>query len=139
MFGEVVTGLRLIGGASFIDAKLTRTQDGANDGNTAVGVPDTQVNMGAEWDVPGLSGLTLTGRAIYTSREYQDAENTRTIPDWTRLDVGARYALNVSDHTVTARVSIENVANKRYWSSALQSYLAIGAPRTVLLLATTGF
>lgn len=139
VFGEVFPGVRLIGGASFIDAKLTRTQDDANDGNTAVGVPDTQLNMGVEWDVPGLSGLTLTGRAIYTSREYQDAENTRTIPDWTRFDLGARYAFKVNDHAITARVSVENVANKSYWSSALQSYLAIGAPRTVLLSVTTGF
>lgn len=139
LFGEVLPGLRLIGGASFIDAKLTRTQDGANDGNTAVGVPATQVNIGAEWDVPGLAGLTLTGRTIYTSREYFDAENTRTIPAWTRFDVGARYAFRVVDRAVTARVSVENVADRGYWSSALQSSLAIGAPRTVLLSVTTGF
>lgn len=139
VFGEVLPGLRLIGGASFIDAKLARTQGGANDGNKAVGVPGTQANMGAEWDMPGLAGLTLTGRVIYTSREYYDAENTRTIPDWTRFDLGARYAFRVKDHPVTARASVENVANKGYWSSALQSYLAIGAPRTVLLSLTTGF
>ncbi len=139
LFGEVLPGLRLIGGASFIDAKLTRTQDGVNDGNTAVGVPDTQVNIGAEWDVRGLAGLTLTGRVIYTSREYFDAENSRTIPAWTRFDVGARYAFRVADRAVTARISVENVANKNYWSSALQSSLAIGAPRTVLLSVTTSF
>ncbi len=139
VFGEVLPGLRLIGGASFIDAELRRTQDGANDGNTAVGVPDTQVNMDAEWDVPGLAGLTLTGRILYTSREYQDAENTRTIPDWTRVDLGARYAFRVANRDVTARVSVENVANAHYWSSAQQGYLAIGAPRTVLLSLTTGF
>jgi hypothetical protein len=40
---------------------------------------------------PG-TGLTLTGRVIYTSAQYYDLANSQKIPDWATLDVGLRYA-----------------------------------------------
>lgn len=131
-FGEVAKGVRLIGGVSLIDARQTRTELGLYDGKRAPGVPRTQVNLDGEWDVPGFPGLTLTGRAIYTSREAVDAANIQHLPGWTRYDLGGRYAFQLAGKPVSARLSIENVADKAYWSSALGGSLAIGAPRTVL-------
>ncbi|OWT61944.1 TonB-dependent receptor [Candidimonas nitroreducens] len=139
-FGEVARGVRLLGGVSFIDGKLTSTAGGANDGNKAVGVPDTMLNVGAEWDVPYLAGLTLSARYIYTSSQYYNVTNTQKIPSWDRVDIGARYKTRVAGHDVTLRAGVENLFNRDYWAAATSSFgLARGTPRTYLLSATVNF
>lgn len=144
-FGEVVPGIRVLGGASRIDAVQVRTEDadgdgrGDLDGRKATGVPDWQVNLGGEWDVRSLPGLTFTGRAIYTSRQYVDPDESRTIPGWTRYDVGVRYTAAVAGKPLTFRATVENVTDHDYWSSSVGSSLALGAPRTVLLSVTRDF
>lgn len=143
VYGEPVRGLRLLGGVTLLDAKQVNTLGGATDGKRAIGVPKTLFNAGVEWDVPGVNGLTLTGRAIHTSSQYADAANTQTVPAWTRFDVGARYLTEVDGHLLTLRASVDNVANKNYWASAGgypgSSYLVLGAPRTVMLSASVEF
>ena len=94
--------------------------------------------------MPGVQGLTLTGRGIYTSSQYLDQANTKEIEAWERFDVGARYAFKVEQKAVTLRASVENVLGKRYWSSAGASDdsepgLTLSTPRTYLLSATVGF
>jgi iron complex outermembrane receptor protein len=138
VFGTVLPGLRLLGGYSLIDAVQAKTDD-ANQGKKAVGTPRNNLNLGTEWDVPYLAGLTATARAIYTSRQFYDPDDSRSIPSWTRFDAGARYAFVVNQYRLTARAEVENLANKNYWSSAQQGYLAIGAPRTFLMSLSSEF
>ena len=64
VFGEPLKGVRLLGGVMYIDSKLKDTTNGTWDGNRAPATPKYNVNLGAEWDVPGLEGLTLTSRGI---------------------------------------------------------------------------
>jgi iron complex outermembrane receptor protein len=139
VFGEPYRGIRVLGGVTFIDGELTSTAGGANDGNTPVGVPDMQVNLGGEWDLVWVPGATLTGRVIHTSSQYLTPTNTKSIPDWTRFDIGARYATRMGGRPVTFRATVENLFDKSYWASAAAGYLSIGAPRTVLLSATVDF
>lgn len=81
--GEVARGLRVIAGASLIDAELRGTTGAANDGNDAPGVPDLLVNANVEWDLPFVPGATLTSRAVHTGGQAVDAANTLRIPSWT--------------------------------------------------------
>lgn len=141
-YGEPLHGLRALGGATFLKAETTRTQGGLNDGKTVIGVPRSQANFGLEWDVPGSGGLTLDGRAVYTSAQKANVANTRSIPSWTRLDFGARHSWSIGpDKTVTVRARIENVAGRNYWSavggySATTNYLVMATPRTFMLSAS---
>ncbi|WP_311969878.1 TonB-dependent receptor [Pseudomonas baltica] len=144
LFGEPLEGVRLLGGVMYIDSKLTHTTNGSYDGNRAPATPEYNINLGAEWDVPVVSGLTLTGRGIYSSSQYLDQANTKEIEAWRRFDVGARYAFKVDGKDVTLRGSVENVMDARYWSSAGASDdsepgLTLSTPRTYLLSATLGF
>jgi iron complex outermembrane receptor protein len=132
-FGEPASGVRVLAGATFIDGELTKTAGGLTDGNTAIGVPDIQANAGLEWDAPYLSGLTLTGRALYTSSQYLNVLNTQRIPDWTRLDLGARYSVQNAKTPITVRATVENIFDKAYWASTGGGYLTLGAPLSVLL------
>jgi len=132
--------VRVLGGISYIRGRLTRTQDGADNGNDAPGTAPLAANLGLEWDVPGVAGLTLTGRVIHTGAQYVDNANALRMPSWTRLDLGARYAMRVAGKALTLRASVHNLADRRYWEGVYMSrYVSPAAPRTVLVSATMDF
>lgn len=141
-FGSITDSIRVLGGATFLDAKQEKTQGGSNDGKRTFSVPKVQVNLGAEWDTSFLPGLTLTGRMIHTGNFYADAPNALLVPDWTRFDVGARYTFTTpwNNKPAVLRLSVENVFNKNYWQGASTNrYLYLGAPRTFLVSTTFNF
>jgi iron complex outermembrane receptor protein len=151
VFGELMPGVRLLGGVTFIDPELVKTArapgapftaPGQFDGNTAPGVPETALNLYGEYDLPPwlLPGLTVTGRAIYTSKQFYDQTNFQSIPDWTRFDAGLRYETKgINGKPVTIRATVENVFNDSYWATASRGYLSVGAPRTFLVSSTMDF
>lgn len=140
--GELVDGLRLIAGGSIIDAKLRNTQNGVNEGNQAVGVPEYLLNANAEWDVPFAPALTLTGRVVHTGEQAANIGNTLFLDGWTRFDIGARYVAVVGGKPLTFRVNVDNVADADYWAAAFDSFrpdLLLGAPRTFKASVTYDF
>ena len=138
-FGNVATGVRLMGGIAYVQPKLTRTAGGVNQGKLAAGVPRLQGKLGVEWDLPAVQGLTLTANATTASRQYINADNSLSVPGRTVFDIGARYVTTAAGHPLTLRGSITNVANKAYWATPLWTSLGLGAPRTFMLSATVDF
>jgi len=140
LLGEVTPDIRLLGGVTFLDARLTRTSVPANQGNTAVGVPKIQANLWGEWDTPWIEGLTLTSGLIYTGEQYVNQNNAQRLDSWVRVDAGARFTTRIGDHPTTLRASLQNLFDTSYWSG-VASYGAFsqGAPRSLLLSATIDF
>ncbi|RCW71246.1 TonB-dependent receptor [Pseudorhodoferax soli] len=134
-FGEPVRGLRLLGGLTYLDTDIR--------GQAAIGAPKWQGNAGAEWEVPGVKGLSLNGRLNYTGKQYADLANTLQVRSWTTLDVGARYTLPVGQNLMTLRGSVTNLADRNYWASVGgypgANYLVQGNPRTFVVSATFDF
>ncbi|MBF4990824.1 TonB-dependent receptor [Methylophilus sp. QUAN] len=138
-FGQPLSGLRLLGGVTFIDAEQTKTQDGINNGKDAIGVPKVNVVINGEYDIFAVPGLSLTGRISGFSEAQANAGNTQSIPGWTTFDAGARYVTHISGNKVTLRANVMNLADKNYWNSVSRSFITMGAPRTALLSATIDF
>lgn len=143
VYGEPIDGLRLIGGATWLDAEIKRSLTAANEGKSAIGVPDVQTNLNVEWDVPGLSGLTLEGRVVHTSAQAANAANTLELDAWTRFDAGVRYAFEAGQRPLTLRARVENVADEDQWVAVGgypgSNYLTLGAPRTLSLSISAEF
>lgn len=137
-FGELTDTVRILGGVTLLEALLLRTGTG-NDGNFAPGSPEVTVSLGSEVDIRAVPGLTLVGRVLYSSGQFYDPENTITLPDWTRVDLGARYETVMFGRDMVWRANVENVADSSYWASAAMSTLSLNAPRRFLLSATTRF
>ena len=142
-FGEPVKGLRLLAGVTLMNPEV-RSLGSATDGKDAIGVSKRQVNLSAEWDVPGVSGLALNARVIHTGKQYADAANTQMVGSWTRLDVGARYLVDLgSNRTLTLRARIDNLTDRNYWESVGgypgSNYLVLARPRTFALSGTFNF
>lgn len=141
-YGMPARGLRVLGGLTWLDTEQRDTGT-ANDGNDVIGAPKYRANLGLEWDVPGMRGLTLTGRALHTASQYADAANTQELPSWTRFDAGVRYVTTVGKQFVTLRANIENLTDRDYWASAGgypgRGYLVAGNPRTFVVSASLDF
>lgn len=138
-FGQLARNLRLLGGVTMMNPKLTRSAGGSNDGHQAVGVPRFQGNLGLEWDAPSMPGVTLTGRMIHTGPRFLDAANTLQMVSWTRFDAGARYSTRVSGLPVSLNMNIANLFDRKYWESNTAGYMSVGAPRTISLTVSTNF
>lgn len=138
-FGEPVTGVRILGGANYLQPSMVKTQGGLDDGKDAIGVPRFQANAGVEWTVPDTPDLTFSARAVRTGKQYLDVANTLKVPAWTTYDVGARVTAPLEGVPVTFNLTVQNLTNKNYWASATGGYLTQGTPRTVMLSANFDF
>ena len=134
VFGEPLLGVRLNASATWLQAELTKTNNGLNQGNDAIGVPNFYAVLGAEYDIKPIDGLTATARVNHSGTQYADLANTKKLDSYTTLDLGMRYrfAVNHNQNQMTVRAGIDNVTNENYWSSVDDSgtYITQGEPRT---------
>jgi iron complex outermembrane receptor protein len=142
-FGEVTDSFRVLGGVMLLNAVLTKTQGGTTDGWIAPFSPGVQLNLASEWDLPFVPGMTLNGRAVYTGSQYIDTLSPRrSLPEWTRFDLGARYAFEnpgAKGKMLVARFNVENVFDTNYWAGGTNTLLYLGAPRSFRLSLTADF
>lgn len=137
--GSPIQDVRLMGGVTYTDAKLNKTNGGTNQGNQAVGVPKMQSKLGIEWDVPVIENLTFTSNATSVQKSYLDTANTLSVPGYTIFDLGARYKTSFNETPMIFRANVSNLTNKAYWAKPYYTSLGLGAPRTFMLSATVDF
>lgn len=141
-FGEVAPGVRLLGGVVYTQSIQSKTQSGLLDGYAAVGSPRWQTSLGGEWDVPGVSGLTLTSRVQASSNQWLTNNHALKLPGWAVFDLGARYATKLAGRNAVLRLNVDNVADRSYYSGIFREGAAIGTlgtPRTVSASVTMDF
>jgi iron complex outermembrane receptor protein len=140
LYGEPWRGARVMASTMLLDAQVTRGAAAGPDGARPIGTPALLANLGAEWDLAVVPGMTVTAAAAYTGRQYVDSANTQSIPAWTRMDLGLRYRTAALGTATTIRLLVRNVLNRHYWA-AVDAFggLAQGEPRTLVLSATYRF
>jgi iron complex outermembrane receptor protein len=141
-YGEPMPGVRLMGGLTLLDARLTKTEGGTLDGKRNDTAPNVRAVIGAEWDTPFMERLTLTGRLTHTGDAVVSNTSGLTIPSWTTVDLGARYTFNSpwNEKPVTVRFNVDNVFDKDYWAGTYASgFVYRGQPRTFRLSTTFKF
>lgn len=133
LFGEPMLGLRLNGGATWLDPTMVRTAGGTYDGKEPIGVPHYNMVLGAEYDIKPIEGLTATARVNRSGSQYANSANTKKLDSYTTLDLGVRYRMKLQENDMVWRVGVENVTNENYWSSveSYGSYIYQGQPRTL--------
>lgn len=140
VFGQLNPSVSLLGGVTYINAVQTRTVKGLNQGLNQIGVPKLTANVGAEWSVPGIPGLVLSGRINHTGAQWLTGENSVKLPAWTTLDVGARYAMRLGQQPVELKAMVTNLANKAYFEGIWGAgRVNVGAPRAISLAASFDF
>jgi iron complex outermembrane recepter protein len=140
--GEVIDGLTLYGGIQLLDARLEHTPLVTTNDKTYVGAPKVKGNVLLEYRIPGVAGLVATFDYQFNGTRAGDDTNSFTVAGYNLFDLGARYTSNILSKPVTWRLAVDNITDRRYWSTVAPSNLTgantgnlighLGAPRTVL-------
>ncbi len=139
-FGELRPDLRLLGGFTYLDSKLTRTQGGRFDGKDTPGVPELTAVLNLEYDTAVFPGLTLTARAEHVSSRFVRTDNSLNIPAYQLYGLGARYQRTLGDKAFTLRLNINNLLGEDYWIAWTgRNTLSPGAPRRINLSFSVAF
>jgi len=130
--GAIADGLNVLGSLAYLDTEYAKAK--ANEGKELFGMPDLTATLGLDYAVPMLDGMSLNGRVNYVGKQYVNSANTLQLPDFTTVDLGARYKTQLGGLSTTFMANVDNVANKKYWEGVFQENFAIiGADRTYKL------
>ena len=140
--GEVVDGLTLYGGVQLLNARLEHTPLLTTNDKIYVGAPKVKGNMLFEYRIPGLSGLVATFDYQFSGTRAANDANSFFAPGYNLFDLGARYTSAIWNRPVTWRLAVDNVTDRRYWSTIGPSNLTgantgnllahMGSPRMLL-------
>lgn len=137
--GEVAPGLRLIAGGLYLDAQIDNPNDPVLDGRRPSGVPEYQINLFADYEVAAVPGLALNGGVFLTGERFADELNTFTIDGYIRVDLGLRYAFDLGDQRLTARVNVRNVTDENFVEGTAFGSFLFGAPRAAFFSLAAEF
>lgn len=140
--GKVTEDLSLLGSMAYIDAEYTKGSTGTTNisGKTIYGVPDFTASLGLDYAIPFIEGLSVNTRANYVSEQYLDNLNKYKLPDYTIVDLGARYKTKLGGVNTTFLANVDNVTNKKYWEGVFNSnYATIGGARSYKMGVTFDF
>ena len=102
--------------------------------------PERTFSLATEYRLSGLlHGLSVNGAAYHVSERAVNPFNQAFIPGYTLFDLGAAYTGTIHRLETTLRVTGQNIAGTKYFSSTGASIVAQGPPRMVKFSVTTRF
>jgi iron complex outermembrane receptor protein len=153
--GEVTPDWSVYATAQFLDAKQISGADTLVTTNPMTGVvtvvptvvgrkientPERTFSLASEYRLSGLlQGFSVNGAAYHVSERAVNPFNQAFIPGYTLFDLGAAYAGTYYGQEITIRLTGQNIADRKYFSSTSSSIIAQGPPRVVKFSVTTRF
>ncbi|WP_157778561.1 TonB-dependent receptor domain-containing protein [Massilia violaceinigra] len=130
--GPLTRKLRLLAGAAWLKARVEETANLSLIGKRPQGVPPWQAKLFADYALAALApGLSLNGGIYYSGKKAVDLHNTWLASGYVRLDAGLRYDQALaSGQRLVYRLTVENLADKRYLANTNGGASTFGAPRS---------
>jgi iron complex outermembrane receptor protein len=130
--GEIVDGLRVIGGYAFLDNEITEAED--NVGNRLPLVAEHSASMWLTYDVLDRDDerFTVGGGAFFQGERFTDSANEFELPSFVTVDVMAEYAFAIGDRQLRARAGVKNLFDEEHFVSGFGQGVGLrGEPRTI--------
>jgi iron complex outermembrane receptor protein len=110
------------GSAMVLDAERSGSVNDALNGKRPVNVPRQTLKLSAAYNWAGALPVTVLGELVHEGRRWVDADNTVSLPAWTRVDIGLRATQALSGQTVTWRLGVSNLFDQRAWRESPTSF-----------------
>lgn len=110
-------GLTIIGTATATESEITETNIGGELGKNLPQLPEQMASLFVDYRIPSgpLHGFGFGGGARYVGESFGNNVNDLAIPDYTLLDVFARYDLSeLGVEGVVLSLNARNVGNETY-------------------------
>jgi iron complex outermembrane receptor protein len=136
---EATKNLRFNGALQRLWVRQDSPKQPLNDGKVPENTPDWNGNVGVSYRVEQLKGLTVRAGAKLISRRPVNNQDQGYLPGYALYDMGASYATRIDGRPASFQVSIDNLANRRYWNSITTGTLGIGMDRNIKFNAKFDF
>jgi iron complex outermembrane receptor protein len=136
---QLASDWRVLGGVMWLDTKAVDVDDPAIEGKRVYGAPRFTATGRVEYNPSYLRPLTLAFGGKYVSSMAVDAANTQFVPAYVTYDLSGRYDTRIAGKDLTLRAGINNLFNRRYWTTAWGYYVQPSATRTAVASATLLF
>ena len=102
--------------------------------------PEHTFSFASEYRLAGLApGLSLNGAIYYISERAVNPYSQAFIPAYTLFDLGAAYSTDIDGNELTFRISGQNIADKKHFSSTGNNVVAQSPPRLLKLSMSMRF
>jgi iron complex outermembrane receptor protein len=112
-------------------------------GKRPTNVPNWILRASASYRVAGVPGLSLQAGLSHEGARSVLPDESILLPAWTRMDAGVRYETHLMGQRTTWSLSVDNLANRRYFQESPYQYghvyLFPAAPRTIRLAMQAAF
>lgn len=139
--GSITSALSVLGGVTYIDARLQNTGVVATNDKLVVGVPEVKSDISLDYHPHFFDGFALTGAVHVESERAATNTNNSFAPAYATVDLGARYSTRLFSHQTTVRFQVMNLTDTFYYSSVADGNIVgsagantayYGAPRTFM-------
>ena len=119
LYGQGAMGqsLSLLGGVTYIDARLEGSLLPNTNDKRVVGVPHWKADLAADLHPVSLQGLAFTGAVHFESDRAATNTNNSFAPSYATADLGLRYTPQWLNRHLTARLQVMNVGDTRYYTA----------------------
>lgn len=125
--GAITSQVSVLGGITYVDAKLVGTGVAATNDKWVVGVPRVKTDISIDYHPDFARGFALTGTLHGESRRAATHTNNSFAPSYATLDIGGRYSTRCGSHFLTLRLQVINATDKYYYSSVADGNI-VGSP-----------
>lgn len=115
--GRIGDDLNLFGGIALMDPRLRDTGSALTSDKQILGLARRTLNLLAEYRLPVLPAITLTGDVQNVARRPANFSNTDFVGGYTLLDLGLRYQADLGGQPFAVRLAVNNLFDERYWAN----------------------
>lgn len=113
--------------------------DATINGRTPENTPRLAGNLSGTYRPEYVPGLALTVGTNYIGKKYVNPQNQGTISSYEIFNVLAAYSPRFDGHKTRFTLGVSNLSDRRYWSTAAEGALGLGATRTFKASAQVAF
>lgn len=117
---RAAANFRLGAGMLHLNPRIRKVSAGEENeallGNIAAQAARWQWLANAEYDVPGVSGLSLHGNVRHFGRAPTDDTNRIFVPGRTVANIGFQYATAIAGQQLVFTGNLNNLWNEKYWT-----------------------
>ena len=138
--GEISREVSLYASGQYLDAEVRRSNNAAVIGKIPENTPEWTGSLYGEYRPDALPDLALGAGAFYVSERAVNALNQAFVDGYTTYSASVRYTFeDLTPGGLTLQLNADNLTGERYWSTAGNNLLGVGAPRQIKLTARVGF
>ena len=133
--GAATDRLFVMASTMYLDANYERDEE--LEGKRPTDAPKWSASLWTRYELN--DAIAFNAGAFYEGERFADNANTVTKQGYTRVDIGATYALKVSNTDINLRLNIENLFDKNYLAGGGLNNVTVGEGTNMRLAAQFSF